>query len=269
MPTVKAIDVHGHYGVSRDQKYALTNGFMSADAREVVRRAKTQNVAVTVVSPLAGLMAKSRHAVERANREAAKVVAGCPGMLQWAILDPLNERTFDQVKDLMTGRLFAGVKIHPELHGYAIRKYGRAIFEFAERQGLVVMTHSGQKHSLPEDFVGFANCFPGARLILAHLGFGYDQDPSHQVRAIQKSRHGNVFTDTSSSKSLTPNLIEWAVDEVGADRILFGSDTPLYSVAMQRARIDRAEIRESEKRLILRGNAERLFGVRVQGGTSC
>jgi predicted TIM-barrel fold metal-dependent hydrolase len=57
-----------------------------------------------------------------------------------------------------------------------------------------------------------------------------------------------------------PNLIEWAVHEVGADRVLFGSDTPLYFVANQRARIDQADLSAADKRLILRLNAERLLG---------
>jgi predicted TIM-barrel fold metal-dependent hydrolase len=49
------------------------------------------------------------------------------------------------------------------------------------------------------------------------------------------------------------------VAEIGADRILFGSDTPLYFTAMQRTRIDQAELSDHEKRLILRDNALRLL----------
>jgi uncharacterized protein len=82
-----------------------------------------------------------------------------------------------------------------------------------------------------------------------------------QVRAVQASRHRNVFTDTSSASSLIPNLIEWAVKEIGAERILYGTDSPLYSAAMQRARIDHAELSDAEKRMILRENAQRLLAI--------
>ena len=266
---IQAIDVHGHYGVSTDQKCALTNRFMTGDAAEVVRRARRARIALTLVSPLAGLMIKSHPDVERANRDTANVVARRPGLRQWVVLNPRNRRTFDQAQALLAAPRCIGVKIHPEQHKYPIRQPGRAIFEFAERHGIVVATHSGQRRSLPEDFVKFANDFPGARLILAHLGFGYDGDIAHQVRAIQRSRHGNVYVDTSSSMSIVPNLIEWAVREIGADRILFGSDTPLYFVSMQRARIDCAEIRAADKRLILAGNAQRLFGKKLTEGTAC
>src|SRR5438067_888502 len=84
---------------------------------------------------------------------------------------------------------------------------------------------------------------------------------THQVRAIQQSRHGNVFADTSSTRSITPNLIEWAVREIGAERVLYGTDSPLYFAPMQRARIDHADLSDHDKRLILCDNAIRLFGL--------
>jgi len=37
-------------------------------------------------------------------------------------------------------------------------------------------------------------------------------------------------------------LFEWAVKEIGAGRHLFGNDTPLYHVAMQRTRIEAARV---------------------------
>jgi predicted TIM-barrel fold metal-dependent hydrolase len=261
-----AIDVHGHYGLSTDQKCARTNRFMSGGPAEVVRRAGTAGVAVTIVSPLAGLMIASHDDVERANRAAARAVARHPALRQWVILDPLNPRTFDQARDLLANPRCAGIKIHPEQHKYPIRKHGRALFEFAERLGAVICAHSGQERSLPGDFVPLADAFPGARLILAHLGFGHDEDVAHQVRAIARSRHGNIYADTSSGRSIFPNLIEWAVRHVGADRLLFGSDTPLYHTAMMRARIDFADIAPRDKTLILRGNALCLFGGKIGGG---
>jgi len=72
-----------------------------------------------------------------------------------------------------------------------------------------------------------------------------------------------MYADTSSARSIMPNLIEWAVKEVGAERVLFGTDTPLYSTAMQRARINHADLSDADKRLILRDNAVKLFGSRL------
>ncbi len=260
-PPLEAIDVHAHYGVSRDQPCARVGRWMSADAAEVLRRARRVHVAITVVSPLAGLMTHTAAGVERANRDAARVAAAHHALRQWVIVDPRSRRTFDQAAELLRAPWCVGIKIHPELHGYPIREHGRALFAFAERHGAVVLTHSGQERSLPADFVPLANAFPGVRLILGHLGFCIDGDPTRQVRAIQRCRHGNLYTDTSSAKSIIPRLLEWAVREVGAERILFGSDTPLYFLANQRARVDAADLPAAAKRRILRDNAVRLLGL--------
>ena len=65
-----------------------------------------------------------------------------------------------------------------------------------------------------------------------------------------------------------PNLIEWAVGEIGAARLLFGTDPPLYFTAFQRARIDYAEISLEQKRQILRDNAIKLLNLEEIIGNS-
>ena len=154
-----------------------------------------------------------------------------------------------------------GIKIHPEEHCYPISEQGQAIFEFAAERGAVVQTHSGETNSLPADFVPFADEFPEMKLILAHLGHSGPPGTALdlQVRAVQASKQGNLFVDTSSMRSAIAGLIEWGVRELGADRLLFGTDTPSYFAPSQRARIDQADLNEAEKRLILRENAERLL----------
>ena len=258
---IQAIDVHGHYGRLTGHVCAVANRLMSAGPTEVVRRARVANVWRTLVSPLAGLMVRSHADTARANVDACRKVPKHPGLLQWFILNPRCADTFEQGPEMLRNPWCAGIKIHPELHKYPIRKHGRRIFEFAEKHGVVVQSHSGQERSMPEEFLRFANDFPGVKIIISHLGYGYDDIIWHQVRAIQKSRHGNLFTDTSSMRSIMPNLLEWAVHEIGADHILFGSDTPVYHAPMHRARVDYADISLAEKRRILRENALKLFPV--------
>jgi len=127
----------------------------------------------------------------------------------------------------------------------------------------VVISHSGEPNSMPDDFLPLADAFPEVTLILAHLGNSGagGKSPELQVRAIQASRHGNVYADTSSAQSLLPGLIEWAVGQVGAERLLFGTDTPLYFSPSQRARIDHADLSDQQKRMILRDNARRILPI--------
>ena len=97
------------------------------------------------------------------------------------------------------------------------------------------------------------------RLILAHIGHSETDNFDLQVEAVKKSTEGNVWADTSSAKSMMAHIIEHAVDHLGADRILFGTDTPLYFAAMQKARIAYAAISDKAKRMILYENAAQLL----------
>ena len=256
--SVQAIDVHAHYGVfQQDQGNNLRCQFSSGDATTVVRRAAQVNVAWSIVSPLLAMMPRPSANAVAGNEEAVKTVAETDGLLQWVVIHPHQEQTYQQAEEMFQQAKCVGIKIHPEEHAYHIRYHGRKIFEFAARHQAVILTHSGQVNSLPNDFVPFANDFPEVTLILAHLGNADDGDPTTQVRAIQAGKHDNLYVDTSSATSILPQLIEWAVTEVGAAKILFGTDTPLYSTAMQRFRIDTAEISDTDKRAILRDNAIR------------
>jgi predicted TIM-barrel fold metal-dependent hydrolase len=259
--TIQAIDVHGHYGRYNRGQPDIVNEFMTGDATLVVRRARQANIRLTIVSPLQALLPRFGGDPVAGNVDAARVVAETDGLLQWVVIDPLKPQTYLQAEEMLRLPKCVGIKIHPKEHGYPIAEHGQAIFEFAARHGAAILGHSSEKNSLAADYVRLANAFPQVRLIIAHLGCGWDGDLTHQVRAIHQSKHGNLFTDTSSAKSITPNLIEWAVREVGAERILFGTDTPLYFTPMQRARIDHADVSDRDKRLILCENAIRLLGL--------
>ena len=260
---IQAIDAHGHYGryVHADP---LVGEFSSGPAETVVARAKACGVEWTLVSPLAGLLPRGRvTVVAPANEAAFREVPAVRGLLQYVIVNPLQPETYEQARRMLQTPWCVGIKIHPEEHAYRIADHGEELFSFFEEVGAPVMTHSGCPNSLPAEFVPFANRHPGARVLLAHLGNGAGDNGrvDLQVRAVQAARHGNLWVDTSSARSILPGLVEWAVREIGAERLLFGSDTPLYHVALQRARIEAAEISPEARRLILRENAVKFFGL--------
>jgi hypothetical protein len=263
------IDVHGHYGRYCRGENAFIDEWMSLDGKGVAARARSANVDLTIVSPLTGLMPRGEADAFSGNEEAARTVSDTDGLLQWVIVNPLQPRTYPQAAEMLTLPKCVGIKIHPEEHVYPIREHGGEMFEFAAQHDAIVLAHSGDPNSWPADFVPFADAHPNVRLILAHLGNGGSAagDPTLQVRAIQSAQHDNVFVDTSSARSILPGLVEWAVDEIGSERILFGTDTPVYLTSMQRARIDDADIRDDDKNRILRRNAADLF--RLQAANHC
>ena len=264
---VGAVDVHGHYGYYDHGKLSeLQLEFLSAEPQEVVRRARHARTQFTLVSPLSGLTPVGLLDVLKANEEASKVVDENEGLLQYVIINPLQPESYDQAVDILQRPKCVGIKIHPESHQYPVAEHGDAVFKFAAEHTAVVLVHSGDVNSAPDDYVPFADRFPETKIILAHLGNGGAAagSPELQVRALQKARGDNLFIDTSSARSILPGLVEWAVKEVGAEKILYGTDTPVYYAPMQWARVVCTNLSESVKRKILRENAFELFGLQSQ-----
>ncbi len=254
---LKAIDVHAHIGEYNFTQSELFDSWCSADHKIVTDRARRANTQWTLVSPLAAFMPPPGDSFS-ANENVREIINSTQGLMQWAVLDPVRDN-FVQVAEILKSPKCIGIKIHPRLHNYHISEYGKKIFEFASENKAVIQTHSGDELAMPIDFVPFADSFPEVKLIVAHLGYGSNEDPTLQVRSIQAAKNGNIYTDTSSSMSLCSGLIEWAVKEVGPEHILYGTDSPCYFPAAQRVRIDEAEIEEKDKQLILCDNAIKLF----------
>ncbi len=263
---IRAIDVHAHIGRFAGAATDLLNDLHSGDADMVLDRARAAGVEATFVSPLEALMPRGGGDPLGGNAELAGKISAYPGLYQWVVVDPLTPRTFAQAAEILSSPRCVGIKIHPEEHRYPITEHGEDIFAFAAEHGAVIQSHSGEANSLPIDFVPFANEYPATVLIVSHFGYSTDDDLSRQVRAVEAARHRNIYTDTSSSKSINRGLIEWAVGEIGSDRIFFGTDSPLYDAPMHRGRIDHADISDEDRNRILRGNALRVFGAWLAGG---
>jgi predicted TIM-barrel fold metal-dependent hydrolase len=253
-----AIDVHAHFGIHDRGAGGLETEFRSGEIDVVRRRASAVGVRLTIVSALRSMTLYGGEPL-RGNDDARAAAEAHEDVMFWAVLDPRLTESFKQVEQLLRHPRCAGIKIHPVNHRYDIRDRGAQIFEFAASFGALMETHSGCVNSFPEDFIPFANHYPKVSLILGHLGNSADGHLTRQVHALKRAEAGNVYVDTSSAMSINSGLIEWAAREAGADRLLLGSDSPLYSIAAQKARVEHAEISDADKRAILFGNAERLL----------
>ena len=252
------VDVHAHFGLHELSNGSRVDEWYSGDAVTVSRRAEVATVRWSIVSALTALL-PYRGNVAKGNAEAVAAAEAQDTLLFWTVMDPARPETLAESEALLEHPRCMGIKMHPFMHQYDTRTMAGPVFEIAARHRTVILAHSGDKGSYPEDFVPWADRFPEVRLIVAHLGHGDDGLRSRQVNAIENARHRNIWTDTSSSMSIISGLIEWAVSRVGDDRILFGTDTPLYFTACQKARVECAEISSESKTRILSGNALALF----------
>jgi predicted TIM-barrel fold metal-dependent hydrolase len=77
--------------------------------------------------------------------------------------------------------------------------------------------------SMPEDFVDIAKKYPEAMFQYAHTGGGIDWE--YACKALVHSP--NVFVDLSGSNN-EAGMIDFAMQYLGEDRLLFGCDNSFY-----------------------------------------
>ena len=110
-----------------------------------------------------------------------------------------------------------------------------------------------------------AGAFPDVKIILAHLG---TQGELYTIEALLVAeRHPNVYLETSWAM---PHMIIEAVHEAGADRLIFGSNTPPLEQTQQIMNVEEAmafdppigmAASEDDIHKVLGGNLARLLGL--------
>ncbi len=132
---------------------------------------------------------------------------------------------------------FIGVKLYPTLHFCRpSTKRLDFIYNYMEETGLILIVHTGCdpgiwelpgfcQYARPRELAYVAKRHPGLKIVMAHLGAysalspGIFFDEALEVM----SRYDNVYADTSA---VDPFYVELAIDKVGYDKLLFGSDYP-------------------------------------------
>ena len=172
-----------------------------------------------------------------------------------------------------------GIKIHPVYQDTNLddTKYMRILYRAAELD-LIVVTHAG----LDIGFPGSVKCSPQMakkvveevgdfKFVLAHMGVWRNWDDVLKLLADTK-----VFIDTafSTGKIVPRSYFHWAEDDLkmlnaaqfmkfvkifGAERILFGTDSPWSSARTSIDFIKNLPLDDDDKAKILGGNAQRLL----------
>jgi predicted TIM-barrel fold metal-dependent hydrolase len=122
---------------------------------------------------------------------------------------------------------------------------------------------NGPGESSPQDLAELARRHPNAMFIDAHTGGDWEVG----IRAIRTAK--NIATCVAGFDP-TAGCTEMAVRELGAERVVYGSDAAGRSFASQLAKVTGAEIPDGAKRLILGGSLRRMLTpiLRAKGMTA-
>ncbi len=158
-----------------------------------------------------------------------------------------------------------GLKFHVEYQGFvADEPRMLRIYDYAFERGLMILHHAGFDpafkppfRSSPARFKNIARRMQGGVMIVAHFG-----GQSQWDEVAEELVGENVYLDTSmGQKYYSKKQFTDIVRAHGADRILFGSDSPWSRADEEIALINESPLTDTEKRLILGENAERLLKI--------
>ena len=159
------------------------------------------------------------------------------------------------------------LKIYPPFADYPVNHESwYPIFEWCNENNIPIKSHTqygpGEfRHDYggrPILFIDLAQKFPDVNWILAHSG-NFELGRIESVKAAQECP--NIYLETCSSYG-DHGTIEYFVDSLGDERILYGSDVPLIDPRFGVGRIVTANISTESKRKILGLNALKVLNLK-------
>ena len=154
-----------------------------------------------------------------------------------------------------------GVKLHPDIQEFKIDDYRcLKIYELCEREGLPILLHTGDSrfdYSNPNRLLPVMKIYTELTVIGAHLGGWSVWD-----EAVDKlAGLPNLYVDTCSCFAfMKRQKMRDIILAYGADRVLFGTDYPMWPIEDEIAALLSLGLSEEDNRKIFAENAEKLFG---------
>jgi len=250
------VDAHSHLG-------EMSCEHRSADAERILADQVRLGIAASVVSSHDALLGSLREGNERVIR-AAETHASLYALL---VLDPRRMAVSRRLLDRFASHeRVVGIKIHPRFHEYGLDTgIVTELMEMVRSAGLPVMSHC-QSDS---PYTGMhlrtrAEEFPDITFIAAHFGIGGDGPPDRIVEIFGEPAPANLLTDTATRRMIEYGFFEHAVATIGADRILWGSDSVYYEPSATLAVLQTARIDDEDREKIACRNALRVYGPRLR-----
>jgi len=193
------------------------------------------------------------------NAMVRDIIARTPGVygLVWA-----NPRSVDVVTETQRlldepGSRFRGVKLHPLLDGYHPDDPAvHPIIELLIERELPALIHCGHPiFTLPWSIEELIRRYPAARIILGHMGHGNIIYINAAIDVAE--RNPNVYLETSGMPM--HSKIREAVERVGPDRVLYGSDTPFHHPSAELAKVRASGLPSELTDRVLGENGRKLF----------
>lgn len=193
----------------------------------------------------------------------------------------LNDKEIKRLCDYLKVGKIQGVKFYLGYEDYFPNdKRFNPIYSFCQKNNFPVVFHTGvletgykgllkQSHPLNVDEV--ANAFPNLKIVMAHIG-----NPWLMDCAAVLMKNKNVYADTSGFfteyQSVTKQEIEFFVKKMeelrdfmgGFEKLLFGTDFPLYNQKEYLDAVKLLSLSEKETELVFWKNANSIYNLGLE-----
>lgn len=187
-----------------------------------------------------------------------------PGRIApYARVNPyFGKRCIEQL-DEFTQRGAVGIKLHPfkDFGATAVNSdLVLPIIEYAAARELAVLFHSGEVWNGTPTLIGdLAHRYPGVNFILGHSGGELVHDA---IVVAKRLPARNCYFDTAGVHN--PGTVALIANEVGADRLLYGSDRPSVPFGFEIGKIARyAGLDSGAISAVLGGNLAALLRLKL------
>lgn len=242
------IDAHNHLG-GPDK-----GDGMSQSAGDIIAKMDGSGIDKAVVFPFndedPGI------SFSRSNDQVYGDVAGNPDrLIGFGRLDPnQGEQAVAEARRCVVELGLSGIKLHPHAQKFAIDSatvYRIAGWVADVRPDIPIIFDNGKPAS-PNQLIGdLAKTFPDVTFIMAHMRGG----DFIEVTAA----HDNIFIQTTGVPKV--EVVQQCVDELGADRVMMGSDSPYHSMEDEVKKVEALQLSEGEKLMVFSGTAKNVLKI--------
>lgn len=237
------IDIHAH----------LWKGSYGRNKEEILKACSLYGISRVYISGLCSLI-PDEDEIRELNMEVHRFMTEQAGLIGgFCYINPLHANSPDVLKKGIEDMGMSGMKLWVSTYCNAPQ-----VFPLVERcigYKVPILVHAFQKavgqldnESTGVEVASLAERYPEAKIIMAHLG----ANCYHGIKAIRNCR--NVWVDISGSMFRRDD-IDYTVNEIGPERILFGTDMPGAGFLTNYGRIEEADLSAEERDLIYYKNS--------------
>lgn len=242
------------------------------------------DVTVMLVDDFGVALGEAVLSIEAQNKSFADLARKHPTrLIACAGVDPRRKNAATILRRCVEEWGMRGVKYHPDAGWDPNGRESYRLLERIQDWGIPVVTHTGfffpplhSKHAHPMLLDDVCSDFPDLKIIAAHSG----RPLLWETVANMASIHPNLYGDLAGWQTMVRRdypkfcqILRSFMDIAGADKILWGTDDPVYDLSfptreyveavreLPRRAPNSLKFSEAEIQAVLGGNAARLFGV--------